>query len=142
MPSNVKPKGDPELAKRLELAYEYASEDNAESPISGYSMRMVAEYFEVSKTLVYKWFKFGYMSKDIMPRYCEVCGVSLNWVLTGEGSMLQPPQDDEALSFGQLRSIVKRELSREQQWTLVRDLLDAIQSDRRLIAEKQLIGKK
>ena len=65
---------------------------------SGLKQRHLAEKMKVSPQTVTKWRKRGYIHRSRVPLFCELCGVRVDWLLTGEGNMRDEPASAEELA--------------------------------------------
>lgn len=73
-------KGDPVFGARLQEAVRF----------SGKSRRQVALALGITAQSAQKWEKLGYLSKERIPDFCRECGVSIEWLLSGEGEIAAP----------------------------------------------------
>lgn len=53
---------------------------------SGKKQKLIADEMGVTPQSVTRWRKDGYLAKEKIPMFCRVCGVSIEWLLTGEAS--------------------------------------------------------
>lgn len=92
--------GDPGMAERIKIALDQA----------GKAQRQVAMDVGVSAQSVTKWKRHGYMDRKNIPSFCRACNVSIEWMLTGDGSM-RPENPLQSLSAESLVNLILETLS-------------------------------
>lgn len=111
MVDDDKQAGDAELADRVREAIK----------VSGRSQRQIAIEVGVAPQSITKWLRLGYIDKKNIPAFCRACGVSIEWFLTGAGSVTADNPLREASDEEIIRAATER-LSGPGQAALLRDL--------------------
>ena len=87
-PVTCNPMVDHDFAGRIREAIEQ----------SGLKQRGLAEKMRVSPQTITKWRTRGYIHRSRIPMFCDICGVRIHWLLTGEGTMRDEPTSAEDLA--------------------------------------------